>query len=313
MPYFLTKTQLWIHSQFITDNQLRPFWRFLSAGLLCQLLYLVSSSVVVQGASIFGWAPSLYPRMFFSSLLHLPLLLLLFKAFTMLFENRPLGAIGIHLHPRWIKEFGVGITLGLLLITVSVALQLAVGLAEIHFNFHVSLELLLSGVFFAFLFLISSVNEELTFRGYPFQRLVGSIGMVGAIIILSVLFGFIHWSNPHHTWISTINTVLIGIGFCIAYIRTRGLWLPTGLHFSWNLSQGFLFGIPVSGYELPISLVQIKFKGPEYLTGGAYGIEGSLIATVVILLLLAYLKNSKRFYVEENMKVLLGGEDSSFK
>ena len=313
MPYFLTKTQFWIHSKFVTDNQLRPFWRFFTSGLLCQLLYLVSSFTVAQGASILGWAPGPYSRILVSSLVQFPLLLALFKGFMMLFEDKPLGAIGIHLHSRWIKEFGVGITLGFLMIGMSVALQMAAGLAEIHLNSHVFLELLLSGMFFVFLFLISSANEELTFRGYPFQRLVDSVGTVGAIIILSVLFGFVHWLNPHHTWISTMNTMLIGVGFCIAYIRTRGLWVPIGLHFSWNLSQGFIFGIPVSGYDLPLSLVRIKVKGPEYLTGGAYGIEGSLIATVVILLLLAYLKNSKRFYLEEDMKVLLGGEDSSIK
>ena len=269
------------------------------------MLFLGSSFAVVQGAYILGWQPDLHTRILTASLLQLALLLALFKAFTVLLEDKPLGSIGIYPHSRWAWELGVGIGLGLLLISGAVGIQIALGVAELDFNSGKIWNLLPSGLFFVCLFGASAANEELAFRGYPFQRLVESIGRYGATGVLSALFGFVHWLNPHHTWISTLNTMLVGVAFCMAYLRTRSLWLPTGLHFSWNLFQGFGFGIPVSGYELPRSLFRVRVEGAEYWTGGAYGLEGSLVATVVILLLMAYLGSSKSLYVTGDMRMLL--------
>ena len=270
------------------------------------MLFLGAGFAFVQGAYFLGWEPDLYTRILLTSFLQLTLLLALFKVFTALFEDKPLGSIGIHLHSRWAWEMALGIGLGLLSIGGAVSIQIALGVAELDFNPAGLGNLIRSGLFFGGLFAVSAANEELAFRGYPFQRLVESIGRIGAVGVLSVLFGVVHWLNPHDTWISTLNTMLVGVAFCLAYLRTRSLWLPTGLHFSWNLFQGFGFGIPVSGYELPRSLFRVRVEGPEYWTGGSYGLEGSLIATVVILLLMAYLGSSKSLYVTGDMRMLLG-------
>ena len=152
---------------------------------------------------------------------------------------------------------------------------------------------------------MAAINEEATFRGYPFQRLVESISPVGAIAITSALFGFMHLGNPHHTWISTINTMLVGIPFAIAYLRTRSLWMPVGMHFIWNFLMGYLLGLPVSGIIVTHSVFEARVQGPAWVTGAAYGPEGGVLATVVIVIATVYLSFSKSIYTTEDMKALV--------
>jgi hypothetical protein len=142
--------------------------------------------------------------------------------------------------------------------------------------------------------LTGAMAEELMFRGYPFQRLVESIGKAGAIVALSALFGAVHLSNPHVSDNRAVeifaftNTLLVGVVFAIAYLRTRALWFPWGLHFSWNLTMGLIFGLPVSGLSEFSVLVHARVRGPAWLLGGGYGFEGGLLGTLVLLLGLAY-------------------------
>ena len=83
-----------------------------------------------------------------------------------------------------------------------------------------------------------SLAEELMFRGYPFQRLVEAIGAGGAIVVFSVLFGVVHLMNPGANPWGLLNTVVIGVVLSVAYLRTRALWLPWGIHFAWNATLG---------------------------------------------------------------------------
>jgi membrane protease YdiL (CAAX protease family) len=126
--------------------------------------------------------------------------------------------------------------------------------------------------------------EELAFRGYVFQRLCELAHPAGAILFFSALFGAIHYFNPAWSWIAFANTVLVGILFAIAYLRTRSLWVVWGMHFGWNFALGTLFGLPVSGLRIFSVLVRGEARGAPLLTGGDYGIEGSLTGTTLILL-----------------------------
>jgi hypothetical protein len=154
---------------------------------------------------------------------------------------------------------------------------------------------------------ISATNEELIFRGYPFQRLVESLGPAGAVAVSSACFGLAHLGNSHHTWISTINTMLVGIPLSIAYLRTRSLWMPVGMHFTWNYVQGFVFGLPVSGFAFPTTLLNAQVHGGDWLTGSAYGPEGGLLCTIVALGAGIFLFLSPRIRISERMKELVFG------
>ena len=132
--------------------------------------------------------------------------------------------------------------------------------------------------------IFGALAEELMFRGYPFQHLEQGIGAIGAVMVFSVVFGVVHLANPGASRWGLINTILIGVLLSMAYLRTRALWLPWGIHFGWNFSLGLLFGLPVSGLRLFNVMVRTTTSGPRWVTGGSYGVEASATAVVVILL-----------------------------
>jgi hypothetical protein len=129
---------------------------------------------------------------------------------------------------------------------------------------------------------VAAMAEEVAFRGYPFQRLVDGIGPIGGIVLLSFFFGAIHLGNPHASLWGFLNTIEIGAFLAVSYLRTRSLWMPWGIHFGWNLTLGMLLGLPVSGINEFTVAVQGTAVGPDWLTGGSYGIEASLTGTLVV-------------------------------
>jgi len=131
--------------------------------------------------------------------------------------------------------------------------------------------------------LVAALVEEVAFRGYPFQRLIDATGPTLATLIMSATFGLVHLSNPDSTLASTLVTVLAGWLFALAYLRTRALWLPWGVHFAWNTSMGLLFGLPVSGLRNFSPVISTNAHGPLWLTGDGYGPEGGLITIFVLL------------------------------
>jgi uncharacterized protein len=147
--------------------------------------------------------------------------------------------------------------------------------------------------------LVAALAEEVAFRGYPFQRLIEAIGPVMATLVMSGLFGLLHTMNPDSSMASTLTTVLAGILFSVAYLRTRALWLPWGLHFAWNASMGILFGLPVSGLRNFSPVISANAHGPAWLTGDGYGPEGGLVAVAVILISIGVLIWATRDYAYE--------------
>jgi membrane protease YdiL (CAAX protease family) len=127
---------------------------------------------------------------------------------------------------------------------------------------------------------LSALNEELVFRGFPLQLLVEGIGKWPAIIGMSSLFGALHLNNPNVSILGTVNTIVAGILISLAYVRTRSLWMPYGIHVVWNLGLGFVFGFPLSGIDLA-SLWTTGIAGSDTILGGGYGPEGGLLVTFI--------------------------------
>ena len=109
-----------------------------------------------------------------------------------------------------------------------------------------------------------------------------AVGTPAAVAITSCLFGLAHLRNPHASLWGAVNTAEIGALLALAYVRTRSLWLPWGIHFGWNAALGLGYGLVVSGYSEFSVLVIGSAQGPRWLTGGEYGIEASATATAVI-------------------------------
>jgi hypothetical protein len=136
-----------------------------------------------------------------------------------------------------------------------------------------------------------AVAEEANYRGYPFQRLVEGIGPLGSQLIFALYFALEHWGNegirsagPALKAVTTLNIALAAALLGLAYLRTRSLALPIGIHWAWNWTQGHLLGFPVSGTGLPMApLKPLLAARPDWLTGGPVGLEGSVSCTLVCL------------------------------
>jgi membrane protease YdiL (CAAX protease family) len=144
---------------------------------------------------------------------------------------------------------------------------------------------------FLFLFVLlagGAVGEELMVHGYAFQLLVASIGPWATIVPVGVLFALLHGSNPGSSWLSTAITAGFGVLFGYAWMRSRDLWLPIGLHFGWNFTLP-LFGVNISGLRIRVTGYELSWTAGELWSGGTYGPEASVLTLGVLVLLFVYL------------------------
>lgn len=136
-------------------------------------------------------------------------------------------------------------------------------------------------------FVPAALHEELVFRGYAYQKL-RTWNRAGAVVLSACVFAALHGGNAGVTPLAMANLLLAGVLLALAYERTRHLWLPIGIHLGWNLVSGPILGYGVSGYVAGATVFTVRAAGPELVTGGAFGIEGSLwIAVVEVLGIIA--------------------------
>ena len=229
----------------------------------------------------------------------------------MRFVNRkPFSAVGLGLHPAMFREFGIGVLIGFLLMTGIFLLEYYsgfIGLTWRGLSIWGILWTLLGAVF---LFALVAVSEEFLFRGYLFQTFIQAVTLLPALLVTAALFGVGHWRNPNATILAVVNIALAGVMFSIAYVKTRSLWLPIGLHFSWNFSQTTVYSFPTSGMEFADrKLFSLAQGGPDWLTGGAFGPEGGLLATLAILIGTGVILKSKILAEPEGIITLDSIED----
>jgi hypothetical protein len=161
----------------------------------------------------------------------------------------------------------------------------------------------------ALIYVLMAAAEEVAFRGYPLQTLLRSHRIIFAAIPGSLLFAAVHLSNPNVPRDVRLafmfgNTALAGLWLAVAYWRTRTLWLPLGIHWAWNWALGSVVGLPVSGITSlnRAPLVRAADAGPEWLTGGAYGIEGGAACTVALVVSTVFVWKTRLFRADEELK-----------
>ena len=255
-------------------NDLRVVWRillFLVIGLLLSVLFVLPLQAV--GATTeFG-----------ARVLVLVAVLIASYLLTRFVNRKPLAAIGFQVHPASFRELGVGVLLGFLAMAGIFLVLYFAGKAELFWTgvspAGASWVVAEAVVFFA----AAALFEELLFRGYPFQTLMQGVTFLPAATLVSAAFALAHWFNPNATTLSLLNICLAGYLFSFAYLVTRGLWLPFGIHFGWNFSQSVLFGFPTSGLHFDrYELFRSVTGEPAWLTGGAFGPEGGILATAAL-------------------------------
>lgn len=126
-------------------------------------------------------------------------------------------------------------------------------------------------------------QEELLSRGYLLQNVEEGLNLPWAILISSLFFSMAHYANPGFNWLSLVGLLLSGYFLAFAYIRTRSLWLPIGLHIGWNFFEGTVFGFPVSGMDM-YGLILHTVDGPTIWTGGDFGPEAGVVLVPALLL-----------------------------
>lgn len=129
--------------------------------------------------------------------------------------------------------------------------------------------------------ILAAFMEELLFRGILFRWIEAFAGSWAALAITSALFGLAHIFNAGATWVSSL-AIMVEAGVLLggAYMLAGNLWVPMGLHAAWNFTEGFIFDVSVSGNDVH-GLVQAKLSGPVLLSGGAFGLEASMIGVVL--------------------------------
>jgi len=142
----------------------------------------------------------------------------------------------------------------------------------------------------------AAATEELIFRGVLFRVIEERVGTWLALALTSLLFGAAHLFNPHATvWGALAIAVEAGGMLGAAYVATRNLWVPIGLHFAWNFAEGGVFGTGVSGTDSPQGLLHGVLSGPTVLSGGEFGPEASLFSLLAgVVVMAAFLRLARR-------------------
>lgn len=203
-----------------------------------------------------------------------------------IFENLHLAEAGLHLSRTSAENLAIGVAGGMGAASLVLGPPLLIGAAHLvrapGYEFSIG-----SVLFLSILLVCGAIGEELMIHGYGFQVLVAAIGPWATIVPLGVLFALLHGSNPGSSWLSTAITAGFGILFGYAWLRSRDLWLPIGLHFGWNFTLP-LFGVNISGLRIRETGYELSWTAGTLWSGGEYGPEASVLTFGVLVLLFLY-------------------------
>ena len=217
-------------------------------------------------------------------------ILLLFIFWVKVIEKNSLSTLGF-VKKNWLKYLGWGISLSLLQMGVIALVYQVGGIGTFELN-ELSLEPILFILGLFPFWLLQGGTEEVATRGWLLTRIAARTNLPLAIAISSSLFGILHLGNSGVTFLSVLNIILDGVLAGLLFIYTDSIWLVVAQHGTWNYVQGNLLGFQVSGTGANASIFSFTMgDGPDWLTGGTFGAEGSIITTLVLLLsvLIVYL------------------------
>jgi membrane protease YdiL (CAAX protease family) len=205
-------------------------------------------------------------------------------------EGLPWRSLGLTLHRRWWWDLLIGSAIGFAAILIGVAVAKLGGGLQLSFSNDGLPGVARSMIGSAGLLMVAALAEEALFRGYGLQTLARARLASTGVLLTCALFGFVHLANPNAVpGFTMLNTALAGVWLGVAYLRTRSLWFPLGVHWGWNWALGWFFGLPISGAKLVSHpLIEASDNGPFWLTGGSYGLEGGLAGTIAMLLFTIY-------------------------
>jgi membrane protease YdiL (CAAX protease family) len=269
-------------------DQWRAGWR-----ILVYLVVLLGVGLAVRagvrllvpnsdGSSMVSWAYSLS-----LAAIDLGLILTAFVVFKW-FDRRPASFVGLGFERRWLAELAGGVAVGIVSTGGLTLVLVLSGMVSLELS-PLAGEALRVMPRYLLLFTVAAAAEELVFRGYILQALAEGSRRWVAAVLTSLPFAVVHLDNPDVSVVGIANIFLVGILFSVIYFQTLRLWLPIGFHLSWNWAHGWLWGFDVSGIELDHRVFIATPHGPEVMTGGGFGLEGSLATTVLVVIVAVWL------------------------
>ena len=194
-------------------------------------------------------------------------------AYVRIIERRAVTELS---RARMLRELGAGVLLGAFLFCLTVGVLATLGVYQVTgSNAWTAMLGTVPG------FILSGVLEEVVMRGIVFRILEQSLGSWIALAISAAIFGLLHLLNPGATVLNAVAVMVeAGVLLAAAYMLTRRLWFCIGIHIAWNFTEGGIFSAAVSGGHTK-GLLQAKLVGADWLTGGAFGAEGSVVAVAI--------------------------------
>jgi membrane protease YdiL (CAAX protease family) len=268
------------------ENRLRMFWRLMVYSTLLSL-------VIVLLSVVFGITNVL------SNTFCLSFVILLGVVVTTIMvgkwvDRRSIKDFGLIPSTVWWKEFFFGLGLGALLMGLVFIISWVTGSLTVEGYFQGShqgafLPEFLKAVGFYF---AVGVYEEVMLRGYILVNLAEGLKIKNvdkkwvlllALLLSSMIFGVLHITNPNSSLVSTLNLSVAGVFLGLGMVLTGRLGLPIGLHITWNLFQGNVFGFPVSGTNSGATIISTTLTGPEWFTGGEFGPEAGILGLLAMV------------------------------
>ena len=211
------------------------------------------------------------------------LLIILVTVICQIIRKKELSEVTGRFNFQWLKQFYHGILLGCALMVLPALVLTLLGIVKWDLN-EFTFASILSG-FIAVVFV--AIAEELLFRGFIFQMMLESFGKWPAQFLISGLFLLTHLNNPGMSGtiklLASINIFLASLMFGLAFMKTKSLALPIGIHLMANFTQGILLGFGVSGNHEMSILKPVFTNAPEWITGGTFGLEASLSGLVILV------------------------------
>ena len=203
-------------------------------------------------------------------------------------EKRPFSSLGFY-KQDWFKNLLKGFLIGAVQFSLVVVLLLVTGTGSLKLG-QLNLQFLIFVLAIIPFWILQGGTEELVTRGWLFPAVSAKSNIFIGILISSALFGALHLFNPGVTVLSIVNIILDGIFACFLMLKYDNMWVLAGMHGAWNFVQGNIYGIQVSGQGASTSILNYNSQSSvDLLSGGAFGAEGSIFASIVLIGCIAYL------------------------
>lgn len=256
------------------EPRLRSGWRLLAQLIL--MLFIMLFAAIPAFAVMTYWPDLGDLALILAN--GIPIVLSVWVA-RRVFDRRSVSSLGLRLDRRAGRDVLVGIGIAALQTAFVFVLEAGFGWLEVvgfAWQEQSLSSVVLNFMLWLVIFLAVGFYEELFSRGYQLQNIEEGLNTFWGVLLSSGFFGLMHIINPNASWLSAVGITLAGVFMAYAYLRTRQLWLPIGLHIGWNLFLGPVFGFPVSGLGVS-GLFRVLVDGPVLITGGEFGPEAGLV------------------------------------